>query len=53
MGLLRYLFLLVLLCTCSRSFSPLEEALVLAGENRKELEKVLEHYAQNPADSVK
>lgn len=53
MGLLRYLFLLVLLCACSRSFSPLEEALVLAGENRKELEKVLEHYAQNPADSVK
>lgn len=53
MGLLRYLFLFVLLCACSCSFSPLEEALVLAGENRKELEKVLEHYSQNPVDSVK
>ena len=31
----------------------LEQALKLAGENRIELEKVLEHYGKNPADSLK
>ncbi len=31
----------------------LEQALQLAGANRIELEKVLEHYAKNPADSLK
>jgi hypothetical protein len=31
----------------------LEKALVLAGENRKELEKVLAHYGVDPADSLK
>lgn len=31
----------------------LKEALVFAGENRSELEKVLKHYSENPADSLK
>jgi hypothetical protein len=31
----------------------LEHALKLAGVNRSELEKVLAHYSQNPADSLK
>jgi hypothetical protein len=33
--------------------NSLEEALSLAGENRTELEKVLNHYAADPADSLK
>jgi len=37
---------------CSRK-SNLEQALELAGENRPELEKVLEHYSKNPADGLK
>jgi hypothetical protein len=39
-----------LLISCNRS-SLLEQS--LAGDNRAELEKVLAHYAQNPADSLK
>ena len=31
----------------------LDESLRLAGDNRTELEKVLSHYRQNPADSLK
>lgn len=51
------LFLLVLgvLFSCSQKndYSPeLENALKLAGENRAELEKVLDHYL-NPKDSLK
>lgn len=53
MKFLEVLFSLLLLCACSNFSLPLEEALVLAGENRKELEQVLDHYAQNPKDSVK
>ena len=32
---------------------PLERNLVLAGDNRPELEKVLTHYRKDPADSLK
>lgn len=35
------------------SLNPLELALQSAGENRKELEKVLCYYQKNPADSLK
>jgi hypothetical protein len=31
----------------------MEEVLQLAGNNRKELEKVLKHYSHNPSDSLK
>ena len=33
--------------------SPLEIALDRSGENRSELEKVLKHYSDAPADSLK
>lgn len=38
---------------CSNPVSHLERALKLAGENRPELEKVLKHYSQSQADSLK
>ncbi|MGL4781455.1 MAG: hypothetical protein ACRCXN_11575 [Bacteroidales bacterium] len=41
--ILIYLYLLLLSVSCSAP-SKLDSALALAGENRKELEKVLEHY---------
>jgi hypothetical protein len=41
-------------CVSRDHYSPeVEEALALAGNNRKELVKVLKHYAQFPADSLK
>lgn len=50
----RQLFLVVVLlfCACSKP-DYLEYALQQAGENRVELEKVLNFYRQNPADSLK
>ncbi len=36
-----------------RKSSELDKALILAGNNRAELEKVLEYYLQNSADSLK
>jgi hypothetical protein len=42
----------VWLFSCTQP-SRLEQALQFAGENRAELEKVLAHYSQNPADSLK
>lgn len=44
-----------LLCifSCSRSSSRLGHALALAGENRRELEKVMARYSANPSDSLK
>jgi len=45
---------LFLVCACTRNNPPgVKNALKLAGENRQELEKVLEHYSQNPKDSLK
>lgn len=40
------------LCACGTP-DPLRHSLEAAGENRAELEKVLEHYSQHPADSLK
>ena len=40
-------------CQVSHKKSNLERALELAGANRPELEKVLEHYRQNPENSLK
>ena len=46
--------IILLLVSCSRySADDLEWALKQAGKNRAELEKVLEHYSANPADSLK
>lgn len=50
----RYCYLLVILfffCCCTKS--DLEKSLDLAGENRAELEKVLEHYKNDTEDSLK
>lgn len=38
---------------CQSKNEALETALQLAGNNRPELEKVLHHYSQDPADSLK
>jgi hypothetical protein len=38
---------------CKQSTNYLEAALQLAGNNRPELEKVLQHYSSNPTDSLK
>ncbi|MDR1221457.1 MAG: hypothetical protein LBL07_01075, partial [Tannerella sp.] len=43
----------LLLVACNDIPTRLEQALVLAGENRSELEKVLVHYAADPSDSLK
>lgn len=51
-----YVYILITsLCflSCSKKTSYIEQALVLAKENRVELEKVLNHYKNNPADSLK
>ena len=49
-----FLFWLAASCTAGKTdSSPLERALQAAGENRGELEKVLAHYSQDPADSLK
>ena len=41
-----------LISSCSTDETKLEKALRLAGNNRHELEKVLHHYSQKPADSL-
>ena len=48
------LFLLILILSCCNDKdNKLNVALNMAGENRKELKKVLAHYKANPADSLK
>lgn len=48
-----FLFIALAVVSCSRHSADVEWALKLAGRNRIELEKVLEYYAKNPADSLK
>jgi hypothetical protein len=50
-----FIFVSVLFTSCiSGGYSPeVKKALKLAGDNRLELEKVLEHYSKSPADSLK
>ena len=40
-------------CSPQANNDKLEKALILAGDNREELEKVLNHYSQNESDSLK
>jgi hypothetical protein len=47
------LILIFLICSCNRPPKDVRMALYAAGSNRPELEKVLGHYSQNPADSLK
>ncbi|MGV8093923.1 MAG: hypothetical protein AB2L24_18840 [Mangrovibacterium sp.] len=42
-----------LVCSCSPYPSDVEKALKYAGDNRGQLEQVLEHYSKTPADSLK
>ena len=46
------IFIALFFLSCSSADDRLEQALRLAGDNRPELEKVLRHYAQDPADSL-
>lgn len=46
--IINLLFIVVLLVSCKNQRNFLEEALDLAGENRKELEEVLQHYTDEP-----
>jgi len=48
-----YLFLIVLVSSCTSYPETIEDVLRQAGKNRKELEKVLKHYGKNPSDSLK
>jgi len=48
-----FLFIPFFCFSCGKKQDYLEEALQLAGDNRTEFEKVLTHYRQNPADSLK
>ena len=54
---MRTMYFCVMLCiffsSCGQKNDKLENALKLAKENQKELEKVLAHYAQHPADALK
>ena len=52
-GGLSILFVLVFFNSCSHYPKNVECALKLAGDNRKELEMVLNHYRQHPEDSLK
>lgn len=45
--------ILITLFSCQTRNEALETALKLAGDNRGELEKVLDHYSRYPADSLK
>ncbi|MDR1583890.1 MAG: transglutaminase domain-containing protein [Prevotellaceae bacterium] len=45
--------MLLIDCTNSRYFPEIENVLRQAGENRRQLEKVLKRYSRNPADSLK
>lgn len=42
-----------LLAACTTNASRIKEVLLLAGENGKELQKVLAYYSKDPADSLK
>lgn len=52
--LIIFIFSLVFISSCSDSpRSKMEEILLFSGENRKELEFVLDHYSKNKSDSLK
>ncbi len=50
---LLFTFLIIILSGCQKPVSNLEKALVLAGDNRSEVEKILAYYSQKPEDSLK
>lgn len=44
--------LLAIACSCNRKDGDINRSLKLAGDNRKELEKVIDRYGARPEDSV-
>ena len=50
---LRYVILIFIIVSCSKYPPEVESVLKLAGNNRKELEKTLNHYGKDPSDSLK
>lgn len=49
-----YLWLFILFVACNpHRIQPLEEALILAGDNRLELQKALDYFSENPDDYLK
>ena len=48
-----YFIISIMILSCSRYPADVERALKLAGDNRAELEKVLEHYGKRPEDRLK
>lgn len=48
-----FIFLIAVAFVSCRSRSALDMALELAGDNEQELRKVLAHYSEDPADSLK
>lgn len=53
MKLLYTSIVVLLLLSCTKQDAGLELAFKMAGKNRAELEKVISHYAADPADSLK
>ena len=57
--MIRHFSCLILICSCTiwtscqSNSQRLEAVLKYSGTNRNELEKVLQHYSQHPADSLK
>ena len=51
--LVSILAIVLLIVACSRHPDDLERALRLAGDNRPELEKVLDYYSNHPEDGLK
>ncbi|MDR2039233.1 MAG: hypothetical protein LBQ60_15025 [Bacteroidales bacterium] len=52
---MRFIIFISIFCffSCTSGYSPeIEDVLQQAGSNRKELERVLNHYARNPEDSL-
>lgn len=48
-----FINVLLVFGSCTSDYFYLESALMSAGSNRGELERVLGHYSENPADSLK
>jgi hypothetical protein len=48
-----FTIILISTCSCTKYSTSVEETLRLSGENRHELEAVIEHYSQNSSDSLK
>ena len=52
-NIIYYAFMAFMAASCSHYPVEVKQALKQAGKNRTELEKALEHYRQNPEDSLK